>query len=360
MSDTRAEAAEGSSSQPRQHAEPEAIQAIRRRHPWRTIFAVVLVVLVGLFVYDAAVNRPVYAWDIVGAYLFDVRVLSALGYTLQLTIYSMLIAIVLGVLLAVMRLSPNPVVKSVAWVYLWIFRGTPVYVQLVFWGLIGVIYKSIDIGVPGLDPWLSLTTKDLFSYFALAIIGLALNEAAYMAEIVRAGLLSVDKGQEEAATALGLGWWHTMSRVILPQAMRVIIPPTGNEIISMLKTTSLVTAVPFTLELYTRTRDIAATTFKPVPLLIVASIWYLVLTSILMVGQYYLERHFARGVGARPEPRLTGATGAVATLTADEAAIADIATADAATARAGDGGEAPGPPGDAPGGRGAPGGEARS
>ena len=286
---------------PTAHAEPEAIQAIRLRHPWRTVFAVVIILIAGLFLYDTAFNRPVYNWGEVGKYLFDTRVLSAAGYTLQLTVYSMVIAIVLGILLAVMRLSPNPVVKSVAWAYLWLFRGTPVYVQLVFWGLVPTIYKTIDLGIPFTEALVSITTKDLLSYFTLAVIGLALNEAAYMAEIVRAGLLSVDKGQDEAATALGLGWWHTMTRVILPQAMRVIIPPTGNEVISMLKTTSLVTAVPFTLELYGRTRDIAAKSYQPVPMLIVASIWYLLVTSILMVGQYYLERHFAKGVGARPD-----------------------------------------------------------
>lgn len=283
--------------------QPEAIKAIKLRHPWRMVLAVVLAVLAILFVVDAAVNRPVYNWPEVGKYLFDTRVVEAAGYTIQLTVYSMVIAIILGVVLAIMRLSPNPVVKSVAWVYLWLFRGTPVYVQLTFWGLIGVIYKTIDVGIPFTEPWLSITTSDLFSYFALAVIGLALNEAAYMAEIVRAGLLAVDKGQDEAATALGLGWWHTMSRVILPQAMRVIIPPTGNEVISMLKTTSLVIAVPFTLELFTRTQDIAARTYQPVPMLIVASIWYLAITSILMVGQYYLEKHYAKGVDQRPAPQ---------------------------------------------------------
>lgn len=294
--------------------EPEAIQAIKLRHPWRTLASAVLLVIAALFVVDAAFNRPVYSWAVVGQYVFDVRVLQALGYTLQLTIYSMIIAVVLGIVLAVMRQSPNPVMRTVSWAYLWIFRGTPVYVQLVFWGLITVIYKSVDIGLPFTQPWVSISTKELFSYFVLAIIGLALNEAAYMAEIVRAGLLAVDKGQREAATALGLGWGHTMSRIILPQAMRVIIPPTGNEVISMLKTTSLVTAVPFTLELYTRTRDIAQVSYKPVPMLIVASIWYLVLTSILMIGQYYVERHFAKGVGDRPQVmRPTLETGVIRT-----------------------------------------------
>lgn len=310
MSRTSREAVSGSPAQPHDEAEP--IVAIKLRHPWRAVFATILVILAVLFIYDAAFNRPIYSWDIVAQYLFDVRVVGALGYTLQLTVYSMIIAVLLGILLAIMRLSPNPVFRSIAWFYLWIFRGTPVYVQLVFWGLVTVIYKTIDIGLPFSEPWFSFTTKDYVTYFMLAIIGLALNEAAYMAEIVRAGLLSVDKGQDEASTALGLGWWHTMSRVVLPQAMRVIIPPTGNEVISMLKTTSLVTAVPFTLELYTRTRDIAQVNYKPVPLLIVASIWYLLLTSILMVGQYYLERHFAKGVGQRPDTmRQTVETGLI-------------------------------------------------
>lgn len=281
------------------HATPEAIRAIKRRHPWRIVFASLLVLLAVVFIYDTAFNRPVYGWAEVGKYLFDTRIITAIGYTLQLTVYSMIIAIVLGVLLAVMRQSPNPVVKAVSWVYLWIFRGTPVYVQLTFWGLVPVVYKTITLGIPFTEAVVTLTTKDFLSYYTLAIIGLALNEAAYMAEIVRAGLLAVDKGQDEAATALGLGWWHTMTRVVLPQAMRVIIPPTGNEVISMLKTTSLVAAVPFIGELFTRSRDIAAVTYQPVPMLLVASVWYLLVTSILMVGQYYLERHFAKGVEAR-------------------------------------------------------------
>ncbi|WP_449282721.1 amino acid ABC transporter permease [Leucobacter sp.] len=286
---------------PSTHATPEAIQAIRLRHPWRTTFAVVIILIAGLFLYDTAFNRPVFNWPEVGKYLFDTRIVTGAGYTLQLTVYSMIIAIVLGVAIAVMRQSPNPVVKSVAWVYLWLFRGTPVYVQLVFWGLIPTIYKTITLGIPFTEAVTTISVKDLLPYFTLAVIGLALNEAAYMAEIVRAGLLSVDKGQHEAATALGLGWWHTMLRVVLPQAMRVIIPPTGNEVISMLKTTSLVAAVPFTLDLYGRSRDITAVTYQPVPMLIVASIWYLAVTSILMVGQYYLEKHFAKGVEQRPD-----------------------------------------------------------
>jgi polar amino acid transport system permease protein len=294
-------------------ADPKAIKAIKLRHPYRIVFAVLLVLTFVLFIIDAA-QRPAYDWPTVGQYVFDRRITQAAFNTLLLTVYAMVIAIVLGVLLAVMRLSPNPVVKSVAWFYLWVFRGTPVYVQLVFWGLIAVIYQTIDIGIPFTEPWYSFSTQATLSTFVLAVIGLSLNEAAYMAEIVRAGLLSVDRGQEEAATALGMSWSQAMRRVILPQSMRVIIPPTGNEVISMLKTTSLVTAIPFGGELYTRSRDISAETFNPIPLLIVASIWYLFFTSILMVGQYFLEKRFSRGIGDRRPDKNSGAPAPTGTL----------------------------------------------
>lgn len=274
---------------------PERIRAIPLRHPARNAFAVILVLLVLTFIWDAAFNRPAYDWPSVGMYLFDIRVSQAALVTLQLTVLSMVGAITLGALLAIMRLSPNPVLRGIAWVFLWIFRGTPVYVQLVFWGLLATIYRSFTLGIPFTEIGVSWTTQDTVSVFWLAVIGLALNEAAYMAEIVRAGMLSVDPGQGEASTALGMSWAQTMRRIVIPQSMRVIIPPTGNEVISMLKTTSLVTAVPLSTDLYTRTRDISAETFNPIPLLIVASIWYLFFTSLLMIGQYFLERRFARG-----------------------------------------------------------------
>ncbi len=210
----------------------------------------------------------------------------------------MVIAIVLGVILAVMRLSPNPVLRAAAWGgYLWIFRGTPVYVQLVFWGgLFPSIYKSIDLGIPFVHQFAHINLQDLQAAFLFAVIGLALNEAAYMAEIVRAGVSSVNEGQTEASVALGMTWSQTMRRTVLPQAMRVIIPPTGNEVISMLKTTSLVTAVPYSFELYGRARDISGANFEPIPpLLMVAATWYLAITSLLMIGQYYVERHYSKG-----------------------------------------------------------------
>lgn len=300
-------------------AAPVPAKIVRLKHPWRIVFAVLLLAVLAVFVIDAAL-REAFDWPAVGKYVFDQRVSQAAGFTLLLTVLSMIIGIVLGIILAVMRQSANPVLKSIAWVWLWVFRGTPVYVQLVFWGLLATIYTSIDLGVPFMEPWVSFPTDALLNAFWLAVIGLALNESAYMAEIVRAGLLSVDTGQQEAATALGMSWGKSMRRIVLPQAMRVIIPPTGNEVISMLKTTSLVTAVPFTGELYVRTRDISVEIFNPIPLLIVASLWYLAITSVLMVGQYFLEKRFARGVGARPD---TGPGPVTASMTAVELESAD-------------------------------------
>ena len=224
---------------------PAAIDAVPLRHPWRWVAAVVIIILVGLFLYGVATN-PLYRWPVFAEYLFNERIMSGVGITLALTVTSMVLAIILGVILAVMRLSPNPVFKSVSWVFLWIFRGTPIYVQLAFWGLIPTIYRNIQLGVP-FGPRLLEFQLANPNVFILAMLGLALNEAAYMAEIIRAGISSVPEGQSEASTALGMSWGMTMRRTVLPQAMRVIIPPTGNEVISMLKTTSLVTAVPVQL-----------------------------------------------------------------------------------------------------------------
>ncbi|WBP94550.1 amino acid ABC transporter permease [Mycolicibacterium neoaurum] len=282
---------------------PEAIDAVPLRHPWRWVAAAVIIVVVGLFLYGAATN-PAYGWSTFTKYLFNERILLGVANTLQLTVYSMVIGIVLGVILTIMRLSDNAVLSSVAWVFLWVFRGTPVYVQLAFWGLMPTIYQKIQLGVPFGPTFFHIDLQNLSFPFALAVIGLALNEAAYMAEIVRAGITSVPEGQLEASTALGMSWGLAMRRTVLPQAMRVIIPPTGNEVISLLKTTSLVTAVPYAFDLYSiATREIAARIFEPVPLLLVAATWYLIITSVLMVGQFYLERYFSRGASRKLSPK---------------------------------------------------------
>jgi len=284
---------------PPQSSPPQSIDAVPLRHPWRWVAATVIIILVVLFLYGAATN-PAFGWSTYAEYLFNGRIMLGVFNTLQLTIYSMVIGVVLGVLLTVMRLSANPVMGAVSWVFLWIFRGTPVYVQLAFWGLFPTIYQNLQLGVPFGPSFFHVNLQDLSIPFALAVIGLALNEAAYMAEIVRAGITSVPEGQMEASTALGMSWVMAMRRTVLPQAMRVIIPPTGNELISLLKTTSLVTAVPYAFDVYSiATREIAARTFEPVPMLLVAATWYLIITSVLMVGQFYLERYFSRGASRK-------------------------------------------------------------
>ncbi len=276
-----------------------AIKAVPLRHPLRWAAALYLVLVAAAFIVDAS-HRSAYDWKSFNKYIFDARVFKAAGVTLSLTIIAMFFAILLGIALAVMRRSPNPVFRNVSWVFIWIFRGTPVYVQLVFWGLLSTIYHSFFIGIPDIHfghfyLGVHFAISQTASLYWLAIIGLSLNEAAYMAEIVRAGLLSVDNGQEEAAKSLGMSWWTTMRFIVIPQAMRIIIPPTGNEIVSMLKTTSLVTAVPLVTDLYARTRNISDEIYNPIPLLMVACAWYLFFTTILMFAQYFIEKRFARG-----------------------------------------------------------------
>jgi polar amino acid transport system permease protein len=271
----------------------ETIAAVPLRRPGRWVAAVVIIVVIALFVYGAATNDRYY-WQTYSKYLFDQRISEGAWVTIQLTFWAMLLGIVLGVLLAVMRLTPNPVLQGVSWLYLWVFRGTPIYVQLVFWGLFTTLYPHMALGVPFGPTFVHLDIQGVQAAFFFACLGLGLNEAAYMAEIVRAGISSVGEGQSEAATALGMSWGLTMRRVVLPQAMRVIIPPTGNETISMLKTTSLVSVIAIQ-ELLGSVQTIYNNTYQVLQLLIVASLWYLLFTSVLSVGQYYLERRFTRG-----------------------------------------------------------------
>ncbi|GAA3627236.1 amino acid ABC transporter permease [Microlunatus ginsengisoli] len=269
-------------------AEP-TLKVVPRRHPGRWIAAAALLFVAGSFLISFFTNERV-GWDVVWAFLRDVNIAKGLGTTLWLTAVCMVIGIVLAVVLAIMRLSDNPVLSTISFGYIWFFRGTPVLVQLLFWFNLAALYPDITFGLPGIH----LNSNQLISPAMAAILGLGLNEAAYMAEIVRAGILSVDSGQTEASTALGLTRLQAMRRVVLPQAMRVIIPPTGNETIGMLKTTSLVSVLAVPDLLYS-SQLIYAKNFETIPLLIVASIWYLAVTSVLGVGQYYLERHFARG-----------------------------------------------------------------
>jgi polar amino acid transport system permease protein len=268
-------------------------EAVPVRHPGRWIAVAVIAVLVAMLVHSFLTN-PNFGWDVVGRYLFSDPVLRGLRNTLVLTVLSMAIGIIGGVLLAVMRLSPNPVLAGSAAVYVWLFRGTPLITQLIFWNFLASLYPRLGLGIPFGPTFVSVDTNTVISVFTAALLGLGLNEAAYMAEIVRGGIQSVDHGQSEAAGALGLSRTQTLRRIVLPQAMRVIVPPTGNETISMLKTTSLVVVIAY-FELTVAVQTIYSRTFETIPLLIVAALWYLALTSVLSIGQMFIERRFGRG-----------------------------------------------------------------
>jgi polar amino acid transport system permease protein len=272
---------------------PDEIKAIPVRHPGRWVAAAIVLVLAAALAKSIATN-PRFQWGIVGHYFFSSRVLHGLVVTLELTAISMGIGIALGTLLAVMRLSPNPLVSGASWLYIGLFRGTPVLVQILFWSFISALYPQLSLGIPFGPQFAHFNANSVITPFVAGMLALGLNEGAYMAEIVRAGIISVEEGQTEAAQALGMTRLQTMRRIVLPQAMRVIIPPTGNETISMLKTTSLVSVIATTELLYS-VQLIYAVNYRTIPLLIVASIWYLIVTTVLTIGQYYLERHFGRG-----------------------------------------------------------------
>jgi polar amino acid transport system permease protein len=276
------------------------IKAVPVRHPGRWVASVVIAVLAAMFVHGLVTEKG-YGWGVVGQYFFSRRVLDGLVLTIELTVIAMAIGIALGIVLAVMRLSPNPLVSGSSWVYIWFFRGTPLLVQLLFWYNLAALYPKLGLGIPFGPQFVTGTANSFITPFAAAIFGLGLNEGAYMAEIVRAGFLSVDEGQTEAAQSLGMTRLQTMRRIVLPQAMRVIIPPTGNETISMLKNTSLVSVIAVTELLYS-VQLIYAANYQTIPLLIVASLWYLIVTTLLTIGQYYIERHYSRGA-SRELPR---------------------------------------------------------
>ncbi len=279
---------------------PPDIEAIPVRHYGTWAFAAVVIFLAAAVIVSLAKN-PNMEWDVVGEYLFKPLTLRGVVVTIELTIIAMVIGGIGGVLLAVMRLSKNPVLGAIASFYIWFFRGTPVLVQILIWGFLGALYPTIFMGIPFVGiVFGSWETSAVIGAFTAAILGLGLNEAAYDAELVRAGIISVSPGQSEAALSLGMPWGMTMTRVVLPQAMRVIIPPFGNNTISMLKTTSLVSVIGGN-ELLTRLQTVWGQTFQIIPLLIVACIWYLALTTVFSIGQYYLEKHYGKGHSRKSE-----------------------------------------------------------
>jgi polar amino acid transport system permease protein len=299
-------------------ATPEMIKAIPVRHPGRWIASAVIAVLAAMFIHMLVTN-PVFQWGFMFDNMFTPAVLRGARTTLIMTVLAMVLGVLLGIVLAVMRLSPNPVVSGAAWVYVWFFRAIPRIVLLFFIANLGALYATYDLGFPfdqqlmslfgfeGDWRFLGLNGNQIFAGFTAGLLGLALSEGAYMAEIVRAGIQSVEPGQAEAASALGMSRGKTTRRIVLPQAMRVIIPPTGNETIAMLKDTSLLIAVPVTAELSFQLRAVGSRTFQIIPMAVAAILWYLALTSLLMVGQYFLEKRFSRGVGSKETRAQRGA-----------------------------------------------------
>ncbi|MEV1008118.1 amino acid ABC transporter permease [Streptomyces sp. NPDC049881] len=284
MSDTHGT---GEAGGPAERVPPEAILAVPVRHWGRVAGAVAVLAVLGLIVWAFAGAESIH-WDVVGEYLTDGTIVEGALRTLWITVASMVLGVVLGVLLAVMRLSDNQVLSGVAWGYIWFFRGTPVLVQLFLWYNLALVFPVLDLG------FYRDEMNDVMTPFLAALLGLGLNEAAYMAEIARAGVLSVDHGQTEASHALGMSRARTMRRIVLPQAMRVIIPPTGNEFINMLKTSSLVSVIQYQ-ELFRAGDTISSRNLAVMEMLLVVTVWYLVLTTVFSIGQYYLERHYARG-----------------------------------------------------------------
>jgi polar amino acid transport system permease protein len=279
---------------------PDEIKAIPVRRPGRWVAAAIILYLTAAIVKSVATN-PRFEWGIIRHYFTSSRVLQGLITTLELTVLCMAIGIAIGIVLAVMRLSPNPLVSGASWLYIWFFRGTPVLVQILFWGFFAALYPRVSLGIPLGPQFVHFSANSVITPFVAGMLALGLNEGAYMAEIVRAGIISVDEGQTEAAQSLGMTRLQTIRRIVLPQAMRVIVPPTGNETISMLKTTSLVSVIAVTELLYS-VQLIYAVNYRTIPLLIVASIWYLIVTTVLSFGQYYVERYFGRGAARELPP----------------------------------------------------------
>jgi polar amino acid transport system permease protein len=290
---------------------PGLIEARPVRHPWRWVAVAFIAVIIAMMISSFVTNGR---WDFgfAAQIMIQQPVIDGLiRGTILGTVGSMIIGVLLGILIAIMRLSDNPVLHGVASVYTWFFRAIPRYVLLTIIGSLGYLYYTLDVGVPfgkqlaslfGLSSTLTfaaIPVNALTGTIVGGIFGLGLSEAAYMAEIARAGILSVDKGQAEAAQALGMPEGKSMLRIILPQAMRVIVPPTGNETIAMVKDTSLLIAIPIIAELNFQTGAIANRVFKIMAGLVASTVWYLIVCSILMVGQFYLERHFGRGFGEK-------------------------------------------------------------
>ncbi|WP_031076815.1 amino acid ABC transporter permease, partial [Streptomyces sp. NRRL WC-3742] len=276
---------------------------VARRKPGQWTAAAVALLLAAM-VLGSVIRNDAFQWDVVGAWFTARSVLDGLALTLWLTGLTLGLGFVLGTVLATMRLSTNPVLRTLSWTYIWIFRSTPPLVQLLFFFNIGALYPTLGLGIPFGPEFLTVKTVNLIGPTLTAVIGLTLLETAYAAEVIRGGILSVDRGQLEAAAALGLGRWRVLRRIVVPQAMRAIVPTAGNMLIGALKNTSIVSVLAVSDLLYS-VQLVYLQSYQVIPMLMVATLWYLVVTTVLSVGQYYVERHFAKGAtreGLPPTP----------------------------------------------------------
>ncbi|RFC77219.1 amino acid ABC transporter permease [Streptomyces sp. AcE210] len=272
-----------------------ALPVTQVRRPWQWAATGVVLVLLALLLISVAAN-PNMGWPVVGDYLFDAEVVTGIGWTVLLTVVCMALATALGIVVAVLRTSGNRILATAATAYIWFFRGTPLLVQLIFWFNLALVFPHLGPamffgeGAGGID------TNDAIDWFTAALLAFGLHEGAYMAEVVRGGFLSVDRGQTEAAESLGMTGGQMLRRVLLPQALRVIVPPTMNQFVNLFKATSLVAFVAG-LDLLSAVQHIYSTNYEVVPLLIVASIWYLALVSLATLGQHLLEKRLNQGYG---------------------------------------------------------------
>ncbi|MFD5084967.1 amino acid ABC transporter permease [Kitasatospora sp. NPDC058406] len=274
------------------------------RHRTGQWVSAAVALLVFAMVVNSLVRNQAFQWDVVADWFTATSVLNGLTLTLWLTAVTLALGFVLGTVLATMRLSTNPVLRTLSWVYIWIFRSTPALVQLLLFFNIGALYPTLGIGIPFGPEFLTVKTVNLFGPTLTAVVGLTLLEAAYAAEVVRGGILSVDRGQLEAASALGIGRLRVLRRIIVPQAMRSIVPTAGNMLISALKGTSIISVLAVSDLLYS-VQLVYLQSYQVIPMLMVATIWYIVITTVLSVGQYYVERHYAKGAtreGLPPTP----------------------------------------------------------
>jgi polar amino acid transport system permease protein len=272
------------------HMETERWLAMPRKAQTRLgrWFAAILVIVLLLLVMRAFALGNI-EWAVVAQFFTAKSILLGLANTLVMTVLAMVLGIALGVMFAVMYMSPNPVLRSVAWGYIWFFRGTPLLLQLLIWFNLALVFPTL--GIPGL---FEMRTVDFITPFMATLLGLGINQGAYTAEVVRSGILSVDAGQTEAAKSIGMSRLTTLRRIVLPQAMRVIIPPVGNEVISMVKITSIASVIQFS-EILRNAQTIYYANARVIELLIVAAAWYLMVVTLLTIGQYFLEKHYARG-----------------------------------------------------------------